>query len=93
MEVVSVHGRTYTHAHTLTYNKHAPSYTKKLCVACTHEPSHARTPPRTPRLGKVLDMDKTLEDNQVPVTTGLVPPGVDPAVELHLHFNDDLTVG
>lgn len=48
------------------------------------------------RLGKVLDMDKNLADNEIPdETEELISLGIDvedyiPA--LHLYFNDDLTI-
>ena len=48
------------------------------------------------RLGKVLDMDKTLAENEIPdETEELIELGLDvdeyiPAI--HLYFNDDLTI-
>ena len=48
------------------------------------------------RLGKVLDMDKNLADNEIPdETEELIELGIDvdeyiPAI--HLYFNDDLTI-
>jgi len=48
------------------------------------------------RIGKVLDMQKTLDDNGIPDETDeLLELGIDPeeyVPAVHLYFNDDLTI-